>query len=73
MWAIGGIYAKGEEMRLEIKRKSIEVVPENDQDIAFIEDVLGLDKDGKKTEAKRVDPDGFGGTVTIKIKQEEKK
>ncbi len=33
-------------MRFSVTRRGIEVVPENDQDVAFIEDTLGLKKAG---------------------------
>lgn len=29
-------------MRFEVTRRGIKIVPENDQDVAFIEDTLGL-------------------------------
>lgn len=33
-------------MRFKVERRGIEVIPESDQDVAYIEDTLGLKNDG---------------------------
>lgn len=33
-------------MKFKVSRRGIEVIPENDQDTAYIEDTLGLKQDG---------------------------
>jgi len=47
-------------MKLEIKRKTLLIIPENDQDISFIEDTLGVTKNGEKTSLERVNDVSLG-------------
>lgn len=47
-------------MRLEIKRNHLLLVPENEQDRAFIEDTLGLTKNGETIGIKRVNDVALG-------------
>ena len=40
-------------MKMVIERERIVILPENDQDIAYIEDMLGLKKAGETVPCKR--------------------
>ena len=42
-------------MKMEIKRNRIEIVPENEIDEAFIEEVLGLKEEGESCACRRED------------------
>jgi len=46
--------AKVSDMRIELKRNSLIIVPETDQDKAFLEDSIGLKTDGDKVDIRRV-------------------
>lgn len=50
-------------MRIEIDRFTIHIIPENEQDAAFIEDTLRLSRDGDTIKLERIDsesiPAGF--------------
>jgi len=48
-------------MKIELDRWTIRLIPENEQDIAFVEDTMGLYKDGQTIELERIDTerDGF--------------
>lgn len=41
-------------MKIELKRNNLVIIPENFQDSAFIEDTLGMKKDGDIITLKRV-------------------
>ena len=60
-------------MKLKISRNSLEVVPENEQDDAFLEDTLGLKKDGDIPFCAMVIKTSFDGTKHIEIKKSEVK
>ncbi len=47
-------------MKLELKRNSLIIIPESDQDNAFIEDSLGLLQNGAKIEAEKVNDINLG-------------
>ena len=51
-------------MKIEIKRDAILIVPESDQDRAFIEDSLGLSKNGQSIAFDRVDNVALGYAKT---------
>lgn len=61
-------------MRLKITRRGFEIIPEdnmNDEsDIAFIEDVLGLKKAGDSVSCKRVNAIGLSYIAYLEIKKE---
>jgi len=42
-------------MKIEIDRWTIRLIPENEQDTAFVEDTMGLYKDGQTIELERID------------------
>ena len=42
-------------MKIEFDRFTIRIVPENEQDVAFIEDTMGLYKDGVEISLERID------------------
>ena len=42
-------------MRIELDRWTIRIIPENEQDIAFVEDTMGLYQDGQVIELERID------------------
>ena len=50
-------------MRIEIDRFTIHIIPENDQDVAFIEDTMRLSQDGDMIKLERINseniPTGF--------------
>ena len=52
---------------MEVKRNRIEIVPENEIDEAFIEEVLGLKKEGECGIARRVDVMGTSALAYIYI------
>ena len=43
-------------MKVEFKKQSIEIIPQNDQDEVYLESVLNLHKKGDKAVAIRVAP-----------------
>jgi len=47
-------------MKIELDRWTIKIIPENEQDVAFIEDTMGLYKDGQTIEIERIDDDRGG-------------
>lgn len=47
-------------MKIDIKRNSLIIIPENEQDRAFIEDTLGLKDDETTLEIKRVNDVSLG-------------
>lgn len=57
-------------MRLELKRTALIIVPENDQDKAFIEDTLNLKTDGTNVQLVRVNDVsmGFADSKTYVLK-----
>jgi len=42
-------------MKLEIDRFTLRIIPENELDVAFIEDTMGLYKDGTELSIERID------------------
>lgn len=52
-------------MKFEVQRNGIIITPENDQDIAFVEDTLGLHSDGESVLLKR---EG-NSLVTVTVKK----
>ena len=44
-------------MKMELKRKSIQIIPETEQDEVYLEEVLGLYRDGDSAKAVRVGQD----------------
>jgi hypothetical protein len=44
-------------MKIELDRWTIKIIPENEQDVAFIEDTMGLYKDGQTIDLERIDDD----------------
>jgi len=49
-----------QKMKIELDRWTIRIIPENEQDIAFVEDTMGLYKDGQVIELERIDNDKSG-------------
>lgn len=47
-------------MRLDLRRDSMILIPESDQDRAYIEDTFGLRNDGDKMEFERVEEVAMG-------------
>lgn len=47
-------------MKLEIKKDSIVVIPESEQDSAFLEDTMGFKQDGGKAEITRINDVSLG-------------
>ena len=46
-------------MKIEFDRFTIRVVPENEQDVAFIEDTMGLCEDGSEISIERIDSENI--------------
>lgn len=46
-------------MRIEFDRFTIRIIPENEQDVAFIEDTMGLCKDGSVLSLERIDSENI--------------
>ena len=46
-------------MKIEFDRFTIRIVPENEQDVAFIEDTMGLCKDGSEISIERIDSENI--------------
>lgn len=55
-------------MKFEIRRNKIVVSPENDQDVAFIEDTLGLKEDGASINLTRHEDNGEVVLITAERK-----
>jgi hypothetical protein len=51
-------------MRIEVKRNAIIVIPENEQDRAFIEDSLSVKANGQRVQLERVDNVALGYAKT---------
>jgi hypothetical protein len=47
-------------MKLDLRRECIVIIPESDQDVAFIEDSLGLKKNGDMIACQRVNEVAMG-------------
>lgn len=62
-------------MKVEIKRESLLIIPESEQDRAFIEDTLGLSKTESKLEIERINDVSLGfqsdDKFVLKIKKNE--
>lgn len=59
-------------MRFIIERAGIKIIPENEQDEAYIEDTLGLKKKDDVIPCKRVAPSGLDLRIAyLKIKPED--
>lgn len=52
-------------MKFRIERYGIEVIPETDQDHAYIEDTLGLKKDGESVSLVRQNVHGLNSTAYL--------
>jgi len=57
-------------MKMEITRNSIRIIPEDEQDIAFIEDTLGLVKEDDFINLKRISPLGLDVIAYLEAKKE---
>jgi hypothetical protein len=55
-------------MKFEIRRNKIVVSPENDQDVAFIEDTLGLKENGASINLTRHEDNGEVVLITAERK-----
>ncbi len=59
-------------MKLNCKRYCIEIIPENDQDVVYIEVVLGLTENDQTVPARRVTIPGLtNGFTHIEISKED--
>ena len=61
-------------MKLDLEKCRILITPENEMEEAYLEHVLGLNKDGDKCQAKRVNAHQLSCWAYLKItpKEEEK-
>ena len=59
-----------DQMRLELQRHSIAIFPENEADVSFIEDTLGLRAPGSTIQLVRVEATamGFGSSTHLEAK-----
>jgi len=46
-------------MKIEFDRFTIRIIPENEQDVAFIEDTMGLCEDGSEISIERIDSENI--------------
>lgn len=46
-------------MKIEFDRFTIRIIPENEQDVAFIEDTMGLTDDGSLMSIERIDSENI--------------
>jgi hypothetical protein len=46
-------------MKIEFDRFTLRIVPENEQDVAFIEDTMGLCEDGSEVSIERIDSENI--------------
>ena len=46
-------------MKIEFDRFTIRIIPENEQDVAFIEDTMGLHEDGSEISIERIDSENI--------------
>jgi hypothetical protein len=60
-------FMKGEKMKLKINRYSMEVIPENSQDEAYLEEVLGLKDEKSEAWAIRVNAMGLSCWAYMEI------
>jgi len=55
-------------MQLKMERHRMLIIPDNDRDEAYLEEVFGLKSDGDKVEAIRVDATGLSCWAYLEIK-----
>ena len=46
-------------MKIKFDRFTISLIPENEQDVAFIEDTMGLSEDGSQISIERIDSENI--------------
>ena len=56
-------------MKMKVTRNSIEIVPENEIDEAYIEEVLGMKREGDQCVGVRVGVMGTSGLAYIAIRR----
>lgn len=56
-------------MKLRVSRYSIEITPEGDTDLAYIEEVLGLKNGGQSVDLIRVNAYGSSGLAYLQAKR----
>ena len=56
-------------MEMKIERNCIEIIPENEEDEAYLEEVLGLKKDGDVAVAIRRDVYGIDKMAFVEIRK----
>ena len=56
-------------MRLQIDRYDIDIIPETQQDIVYIEEVLGLKDEGQRCTAKRVNAMGLRCLAYVRLER----
>lgn len=56
-------------MQLDLERDRIRIVPTGKQDVAYIEDTLGLIKDGDTIELKRVNAHNLSSVAYLEAKR----
>lgn len=54
-------------MNIEVSRYSINIFPQNEQDVAYLEEVLGLRKSGDIAAAVRIDIIGGSTIAYVKV------
>ena len=68
--AASGRIQRGFKMKMKVERERIVILPENDQDIAYIEDMLGLKEAGETVPCKRAAMIGLSRSITyLEIKK----
>jgi hypothetical protein len=54
-------------MKMEIRRDEIAIIPQDEEDIAYLEDVLGFDSEHPEGKIKRVNVSSTSSLAYIKI------
>ena len=60
-------------MRMRVGRNTIDIIPENSQDEAYIEEVLAMTQAGDVAKVQRINVIGMGSLAYITIMKEENK
>ena len=60
---------RGAKMRLQVSRYSLEIIPESPQDVAFLEEVIGLKSDGDWADAYRVNAMALSSLAYLRIEK----
>ena len=66
-------YSQGHPMRLKVGRYSIQIIPDNETDVAYVEEVLGLKRGGDTCECKRENAISMNALAYVEISKPDPK